>query len=81
MDAGREGGVVPAAFNAANEVAVAAFLEGALAFPDIAEVVSVSLERLDRTPLETLADVRRADREARRLASGEVERRARSRSA
>jgi 1-deoxy-D-xylulose-5-phosphate reductoisomerase len=81
VDAGREGGVVPAAFNAANEVAVAAFLEGALAFPDIAEVVSVSLERLDRTPLETLADVRRADREARRLASGEVERRARSRSA
>jgi len=81
VDAGREGGVVPAAFNAANEVAVAAFLEGTLAFPDIAEVVSVSLERLERTPLETLADVRRADREARHLASGEVERRAGSRSA
>jgi 1-deoxy-D-xylulose-5-phosphate reductoisomerase len=79
--AGREGGVAPAAFNAANEVSVAAFLEGGLAFPDIAGVVSASLERLERSALETMDDVRRADREARRLATAEVERRAGSRSA
>ncbi len=79
--AGREGGVAPAAFNAANEVAVAAFLERGLAFPDIAAVVRATLDGLERGALDTLADVRRADREARRLACAEVERRVGSRSA
>jgi 1-deoxy-D-xylulose-5-phosphate reductoisomerase len=43
-DAGREGGTAPAVLNAANEVAVAAFLEERLPFLGIAETVSRVLE-------------------------------------
>jgi 1-deoxy-D-xylulose-5-phosphate reductoisomerase len=73
--AGREGGVAPAAFNAANEVAVAAFLEGRLPFTAISEVVAASLERMERGPMTSLGDVWSADRAARELAAEEVEHR------
>ncbi|MCU0620172.1 MAG: 1-deoxy-D-xylulose-5-phosphate reductoisomerase [Gemmatimonadales bacterium] len=67
--AGRRGGTAPAVFNAANEVAVAAFLQGALPFGRIAEVI----ERvLDAAPLDAatdLASVLEADRGARSLAT------------
>ncbi len=76
--AGREGGSAPAAFNAANEVAVSAFLEGRLPFPGIAEVVRSSLERTGKRPLNSLDDVWDADREARERADCEIRRRARS---
>ncbi|HKK26960.1 MAG TPA: 1-deoxy-D-xylulose-5-phosphate reductoisomerase [Gemmatimonadota bacterium] len=76
LEAGRAGGTVPAAFNAANEVAVAAFLEERLSFPGIADVVEAALSRVARRTLETLEDVWEADRSAREAARDEVEARA-----
>jgi 1-deoxy-D-xylulose-5-phosphate reductoisomerase len=66
--AGEDGGTYPAVFNAANEVAVAAFLEGRLAFLAIAEVVEAALDAADGAPARDLAELVEADAEARRLA-------------
>jgi len=76
LEAGRAGGTVPAAFNAANEVAVAAFLEERLSFPGIAGVVEGALGRVTPRSLETLEDVWEADGRAREAAREEVEARA-----
>ena len=67
--AGESGGTYPAAFNAANEVAVAAFLEGRLPFLGIAEVVEATLEAADGATARDLAELVEADADARRLAS------------
>ena len=67
--AGERGGTAPCAYNAANEVAVAAFLEGRLAFADIAAVVEETLARVDGAPARDLDDLVAADDEARRLAA------------
>jgi len=62
------GGTVPAVLSAANEVAVEAFVEGRIAFGDIARIIEASMERV--APGEsTLAGVRAADREARGIAA------------
>jgi 1-deoxy-D-xylulose-5-phosphate reductoisomerase len=66
--AGEAGGTYPAVFNAANEVAVAAFLEGRLPFLGIAEVVEDALDAADGAPARDLADLVEADADARRLA-------------
>jgi 1-deoxy-D-xylulose-5-phosphate reductoisomerase len=66
--AGEEGGTYPCAFNAANEVAVAAFLEGRLSFLAIASTVEETLAEVDGTPARDLDELVEADREARRLA-------------
>jgi 1-deoxy-D-xylulose-5-phosphate reductoisomerase len=63
--AGRAGGTAPAAFNAANEVAVAAFLRGGLPFGRIAEVIDAVLQRHAHAPATTLDAVREADARAR----------------
>lgn len=68
-EAARLGGPLPCALNAADEVAVAAFLENRLDFPGIARVVEHVLERMPRTALGSIEDVLAADAEARRLAS------------
>ncbi|MDX1658782.1 MAG: 1-deoxy-D-xylulose-5-phosphate reductoisomerase [Nitriliruptorales bacterium] len=65
VDAGRQGATYPATLNAANEQAVAAFLDGALPFTGIAEVVADVLDRHDPTPVSDLAAVIEADRRAR----------------
>ena len=67
-EAGERGGTFPCAFNAANEVAVAAFLEGRLAFLGIAALVEETLARVDGAPARDLAELTEADTEARRLA-------------
>ncbi len=67
--AGERGGTAPCAYNAANEVAVAAFLEGRIAFLDIAAVVEETLSRVDAAPARDLDDLMAADDEARRLAA------------
>ena len=67
-DALREGGTAPAILNAANEVAVAAFLDGALPFLGIARLDEAVLQALPAGPEGSLADVLAADAEARRLA-------------
>ena len=66
--AGERGGTYPCVFNAANEVAVGAFLEGRLPFPSIAEVVEETLEASDGAPVGDLDDLVAADHEARRIA-------------
>ena len=68
-EAARIGGPLPCALNAADEVAVAAFLENRLDFLGISRVVEYVLERMPRTPLGSVEDVLAADAEARRLAS------------
>ncbi|PZP85435.1 MAG: 1-deoxy-D-xylulose-5-phosphate reductoisomerase [Azospirillum brasilense] len=56
------------ALNAANEVAVAAFLQEQITYPLIAQIVAAVLEKTDNTPISTLADVGDADAHARRHA-------------
>ncbi len=68
VDAGRAGGTAPAAFNAANEVAVAAFLSGAIPFGRIAETIERVLEAHRIEPVRDLETVRAADQWARRRA-------------
>ena len=65
--AGERGGTYPCAYNAANEVAVAAFLEGRLPFLGIADAVEETLAAVDGAPARDLADLTIADAEARRL--------------
>jgi 1-deoxy-D-xylulose-5-phosphate reductoisomerase len=67
-ESGAKGGTHPCAFNAANEVAVAAFLEGRIGFPEIAGLVEEALERVDGAPARDLSELVEADAEARRLA-------------
>jgi 1-deoxy-D-xylulose-5-phosphate reductoisomerase len=67
-EAGEKGGTYPCAYNAANEVAVAAFLAGRLPFLGIAEVVADALARADGMPARSLDDLLEADRAARELA-------------
>ncbi len=66
-EAGQKGGTYPCVFNAANEVAVAAFLEGRLAFLEIAEVVADALDRADGSPARDLVDLLEVDRAARAI--------------
>jgi 1-deoxy-D-xylulose-5-phosphate reductoisomerase len=66
--AGELGGTFPCAFNASNEVAVAAFLDGRLPFLGIAEVVEETLSAAEGAPARDLADLVEADAGARRLA-------------
>ena len=70
------GGTMPAVLNAANEVAVAAFLEGKISFPDIVSVVSATMGSTGRTTAPgSLAEAEEADRAARETASDLVRRR------
>ncbi len=52
-DAGERGGTYPCAYNAANEVAVAAFLAGQIGFLDIPALVEGALEQVDGRPHAT----------------------------
>jgi len=62
------GGVAPAAMNAANEVAVAAFLAGRARFTDIARTCAETLERMPLPAMTSLDDALAADAHARRVA-------------
>ncbi len=70
----REGGPLPCALNAADEIAVAAFLERKLPFRGIAAVIENVLDRMPRTAMQSIDDVLAADCEARRLAAAELQR-------
>jgi 1-deoxy-D-xylulose-5-phosphate reductoisomerase len=71
----RQGGPLPCALNAADEIAVAAFLDHELPFPGIPAVIESVLEGMPKTALRSIDDVLSADAEARRLARLEVTRR------
>lgn len=68
-EAGRLGGSAPAVMNAADEIAVEAFLQGRLGFLGIPEMVSRTVESVDWRPLETVDDVVHVNREAREVAA------------
>lgn len=72
--AGRIGGTAPAALNAADEVAVEAFLAGRIAFTGIADVVASVLDRHEAYEPSDLSDLESADTEARALAAEACER-------
>ncbi len=68
FDALERGGVLPAVMNAANEIAVDAFLNDKIAFPQIAEIVAATMERVNTGSDSVLDDILQADAEARRVA-------------
>jgi 1-deoxy-D-xylulose-5-phosphate reductoisomerase len=71
-EASRRGGVLPAALNAADEVAVAAFLGRRIGFNGISETIERVLERMPRSRPSSIEDILAADEEARRLAHEEI---------
>jgi 1-deoxy-D-xylulose-5-phosphate reductoisomerase len=72
MDAGRAGGTAPCVLNAANEVAVHAFLSGRLPFLGIDAVVEETLARVDTGPVHSFDTLAEADGRARAVAGGLV---------
>jgi 1-deoxy-D-xylulose-5-phosphate reductoisomerase len=75
-DAARAGGTATCTMNAANEVAVHAFLGGRLRFLDIAAVIEETLELLPSQPVHSFDTLGEADAEARRVAGELVAERA-----
>jgi 1-deoxy-D-xylulose-5-phosphate reductoisomerase len=71
--AARAGGTAPTVLNAANEVAVQAFLDRRLNFVGISTVIDKVLQRLNASPVKALGDVLEADAAARRLAVTMIE--------
>ncbi len=72
VEAGRTGGTAPAVYNAANEVAVAAFLANDLPFCAIPDVIDAALQVHAPVPVDSLGVVQEADREARKVASNAI---------
>ena len=72
-EAGERGGTYPCAYNAANEIAVAAFLESRLPFLGIADVVERALSSVDGAPAGDLDELVEADAGARRAAESMLE--------
>jgi 1-deoxy-D-xylulose-5-phosphate reductoisomerase len=70
----RAGGSAPAVLNAANEVAVAAFLDRRLPYPAIARVIEHTLAAVANTPVDTLEQVLAADAAARQVAQERIAR-------
>jgi 1-deoxy-D-xylulose-5-phosphate reductoisomerase len=77
-EAGRMGETAPAWLNAANEVAVAAFLDNTIGWPTIADVISETLDDWPGTPADSVDVVLDEDRRARERARAAVESRARA---
>ncbi|HYO47085.1 MAG TPA: 1-deoxy-D-xylulose-5-phosphate reductoisomerase [Gemmatimonadota bacterium] len=76
--AGEAGGTAPAVFNAANEVAVALFLERRIAFPDIAGLCARVLDAHQPRPVDSITTLMEADRWAREEARARGGRQARA---
>jgi 1-deoxy-D-xylulose-5-phosphate reductoisomerase len=68
--AGRAGGSAPAVMNAADEIAVEAFLQGRLGFLGITDVVRRTVDEVDWRELDSVEDVIEVDAEARGVAAG-----------
>ncbi|MCL1890950.1 MAG: 1-deoxy-D-xylulose-5-phosphate reductoisomerase [Coriobacteriia bacterium] len=73
LEAGRSGGTAPAVLNAANEVAVAAFLDDACGFLDIERVVATVLEKHTPEAVTSLEQLEAVDEWARTAATGTLE--------
>jgi 1-deoxy-D-xylulose-5-phosphate reductoisomerase len=66
------GGVTPAVFNAANEIAVGAFLGARIPFLAISQIVEQTISRSSNFEPSNLQAVLSADAEARRVAESEI---------
>jgi 1-deoxy-D-xylulose-5-phosphate reductoisomerase len=71
-EAGERGGTYPCAFNAANEIAVSAFLDRRIGFNEIARLVEGALSEVDGSPARDLDELTEADAGARRAAQGRL---------
>jgi 1-deoxy-D-xylulose-5-phosphate reductoisomerase len=69
----REGGTLPAAMNAANEVAVPAFLEEKISLTDIPRIIEAVMDGHDTQPATELSTILDADRSARIAAQLEIQ--------
>lgn len=65
LDAGERGGILPCVMNAADEIAVGAFLEGRCGYLDIERIVGATLGQFDADPVESLEQLEAVDAEAR----------------
>ncbi|HWI74471.1 MAG TPA: 1-deoxy-D-xylulose-5-phosphate reductoisomerase [Baekduia sp.] len=72
LQAARAGGTAPCVLNAANEVAVHAFLGGRLSFTGIADVIDATLQEMPGGPVHAFESLFEADRAARELASEQI---------
>jgi 1-deoxy-D-xylulose-5-phosphate reductoisomerase len=72
-EAAQEGGTSPCVLNAANEVAVHAFMDGQLGFMGIPAVIEATLEQLGSDRVHSFESLYEADREARRAAAEAVQ--------
>jgi 1-deoxy-D-xylulose-5-phosphate reductoisomerase len=72
LEAGRAGGTAPCALNAADEVAVAAFLDGSIPFAAIPAAIEAVLEEMPAQPLTHFEDLFAVDEEARRRTEEQV---------
>jgi len=72
LAAAREGGTAPCVLNAANEIAVHAFLDGRLRFLEIPEVIERTLDEIGSEPVASFESLYDADRRARELAGEAV---------
>jgi 1-deoxy-D-xylulose-5-phosphate reductoisomerase len=72
LQAGRAGGTAPCVLNAADEVAVAAFLDGQIPFTGIAAVIELVLEEMPAQPITHFDDLFATDAEARRRSEDQV---------
>lgn len=72
MQAASAGGTMPAILNAANEMAVAAFLEGQISFTDIPVIIAAAMAQIACGRAESLAIIRDADSRARALAVRQI---------
>jgi 1-deoxy-D-xylulose-5-phosphate reductoisomerase len=68
------GGTAPAVLNAANEIAVSAFLQGQLGFLSIPQLIEDTMSALPAAPARTLDALAEADAQARRHASAALSR-------
>jgi 1-deoxy-D-xylulose-5-phosphate reductoisomerase len=75
-EAGEAGGTAPCTLNAANEIAVRAFMSGQLGFTDIAAVIEETLARLPAGPVHSFDALAEADTRARTVAAEMVAARA-----
>jgi len=68
----RDGGCAPAILNAANEVAVAAFLDGTIGFTKIPELITEALDRVPNRALDSIESCMEVDAQARAMTSARV---------
>ena len=69
IEAGASGGAAPAVFNAGNEIAVQAFLEGRIRFPEMADVVAEAIDVVGSDEVTNVADVLAVDGAARAVST------------